>query len=174
MKTYIIHSLLILFSIPLFAQEEPEKEAFKPHEIAVAIGLTHVPVAFKDEEVDKEVYVPTICLDYFYHLKEKWKFGAVIDFELGDYLIDFNRADLSRENAIITAALAGYEVLPRWCILVGPGFEHEKNKDLFVFRLSSEYEFELGNHWALFPSFNYDFKEEFSTWALNVGVSKRL
>lgn len=174
MKNHILYCLLILFTVPLFAQEETEKEEFRPHEIAIAIGLTHIPTAFKEEEVEKEVYVPTICLDYFYHLEEKWKFGAVIDFELGEYLIDFNREDLSRENAIITAALAGYEVLPRWCILAGPGFEHEKNKDLFIFRASTEYEFELGNHWALFPSFNYDFKEEFSTWALNIGVSKRL
>lgn len=174
MKKSTLYFLFILFSVHLFAQEEPEKEAIKRHEIAFAIGLTHIPIAFKEEEVDKEVYVPTICLDYFYHLEEKWKFGAVIDFELGDYLIDFSREDLSRERAIITIALAGYEILPRWCILAGPGFEHEKNKDLFVFRLSSEYEFELGNHWALFPSFNYDFKEEFKTWALNIGVSKRL
>ena len=174
MKKHILYCLVILFTLPLFAQEETEKEAFRPHEIAFAIGLTHIPEAFEETDTEKVVYVPTICLDYFYHLEEKWKFGAVIDFELGEYLINFNREDLSRENAIITAALAGYEVLPRWSLLAGPGFEHEKNKDLFIFRVSSEYEFELGNHWALFPSFNYDFKEEFSTWALNIGISKRL
>ena len=169
----ILYILLFVCSFHLMAKE-PEKEEFKRHEIAIAIGLTHIPEAFEEGNTEKVVYVPTICLDYFYHPKEKWKFGGVVDFELGEYLINFNREDLSRENAILIAALAGYEVLPRWSILLGPGFEHEKNKNLFIFRASTEYEFELGNDWALFPSFNYDFKEEFSTWALNIGVSKRL
>ena len=52
--------------------------------------------------------------------------------------------------------------------------EFEKHKNLFVLRASTEYEFELGESWALFPSFNYDFKEEYSTWSINIGVSKRL
>ena len=73
----------------------------------------------------------------------------------------------------MTVALAGYEIAPRWGFLFGPGWEFEKNKNLFIFRVSTEYEFEIGHDWGLFSSLNYDFKEEYSTWAFSVGVSKR-
>jgi hypothetical protein len=61
-------------------------------------------------------------------------------------------------------------------LLVGPGIKFEKNKNLFIFRAGTEYEFELGNDWGLFPSFNFDFefKEKYSTWALIFIVSNRL
>jgi len=173
MKKSIIYCLFILFSLHVIAQEPEEKENSKPHKIAFVIGLTHIPEAFVEDHLEKEVYVPTLGLDYFYQLNEKWKLGYALDLELGEYVVDFNRENLSRENAIVTAALIGYEILPRWSILVGPGFEHEKNKNLFIFRASTEYEFELGNDWGLFPTFNYDFKKEYSTWALSIGISKR-
>ena len=53
-------------------------------------------------------------------------------------------------------------------------FIWKKNKNLFILRVSTEYEFELGNDWGLFPAINYDFKKEYSTWAINLGISKRL
>jgi hypothetical protein len=162
-----------MFSLPLLAQEDEEKEISKPHKLAVVLGLTHIPEAFENGLKEKAVYVPTIGLDYFYIIKEKWKLGVALDLELGNYLVDFNREDLSRENAIVTVALAGYEILPRWGILFGPGIEFEKNKNLFILRAGTEYEIETGNNWSLFPSFNYDFKSEYSTWNLSVGVSKR-
>jgi len=141
------------------AQESDKEEVSKPHKIAFVLGYTHIPKAFEDDHEEKAVYVPTLGLDYFYQLSEKWKLGSAVDLELGNYLVGFNREPLSRENAIVTVALAGYEIAPRWGILFGPGWEFEKNKNLFIFRVSAEYEFETGNDWDLFPSFNYDFKE---------------
>jgi hypothetical protein len=158
MKKYTLICLLILSSTHLLAQEV-EKEESKRHKFAFVIGLTHIPEAFEEGHLEKAVYVPTIGLDYFYQLKEKWKLGYALDLELGSYVVNFNREDLSRKNAVVTAVLAGYEILPRWSILAGPGVEFEKNKTLFIFRAATEYEFELANDWGLFPSFNYDFKE---------------
>jgi hypothetical protein len=100
--------------------------------------------------------------------------GVALDLELGNYLVRFNRQDLAREKAIVTAALVGYEIAPRWGILVGPGIEFEKSKNLFILHSSVEYEFELGDNWGLFPSINYDFKEEYNTFSVNIGISKRL
>jgi len=154
--------------------QESDKEEAKPHKIALVLGVTHIPDAFEEGQFEKAVYVPTIGMDYFYQLDEKWKLGLAIDLELGNYLVDFNREPLSRENALVTVTLAGFEILSGWGILVGPGMEFEKNKNLFIFRIGTEYEFELGNDWGLFPSLNYDFKKEYSTWDFSIGLSKRL
>lgn len=176
-KNSILLGLTLCLTVVSYAQEtnkEDVKEESKPHKIAFTLGLTHIPEAFEEGKTEKAVFVPTIGLDYFYQLNEKWNLGIALDLELGNYVVDFNQEDLSRDNAFIAVALAGYEILPRWEILMGPGIEFEKNENLLIFRLCTEYEFELGNDWGLFPSFSYDFKERYSTWALSLGISKRL
>ena len=140
----MLYVLFMLSAVYAMAQES-DKEAIKPHKIALVLGVTHIPDAFEEGQFEKAVYVPTIGLDYFYQLDEKWKFGLAVDLELGNYLVDFNRAPLARENALLTAALVGFEIVPGWGIVAGPGMEFEKNKNLFIFRYGTEYEFELGN-----------------------------
>lgn len=174
MKKNVLFSLLILFSVHLMAQETEVKEESKPHKIALTFGLTHIPEAFEHGHLEKEVYVPTLGLDYFYQLNEKWNLGVALDLELGVYVVDINSDHVSRENAFLAVALAGYEILPHWGILAGPGIEFEKNINLFIFRTCTEYAFDLGNDWVLFPAFTYDFKEKYSTWALSLGISKHL
>ena len=174
MKKYTLICLFILFSTHVLAQETEVKEEFKPHKIALTFGLTHIPEAFEHGHLEKEVYVPTIGLDYFYQLNEKWNLGMALDLELGVYVVDINSDHLSRENAFLAVALAGYEILPRWGIGLGPGIEFEKNKTLFILRAVTEYAFDLGNDWGLFPAFTYDFKEKYSTWALSLGISKHI
>ncbi len=171
----IIGIILIAFFLSTvnYAQEK-EAVGGKNHKIAFVFGYTHIPSAFEEGQLEKAVFVPTIGLDYLYQLNEEWSIGLALDLELGNYLVRFNREDLERENAIITAALVGYEIAPRWDIFFGPGLELEKNKNLFIFRAGVEYELDLGQNWGLFPSINYDFKQEYSTWSINIGLSKRL
>jgi hypothetical protein len=170
--------LLLAFFLALgsYAQEgqETELEEDRIHKIAVVFGYTHIPSAFEAGHESKSVFVPTIGLDYFMQFAKGWKVGAVLDLELNNYLVDFNREALEREKALVTGVLVGYEFAHRWSFLLGPGIEFEKTKNLFLLRASAEYEFELGEYWGLFPSVNYDFKQEYSTWSVNIGVSKRL
>ncbi len=174
MKKNIAILLLALFlAIGSYAQENEEKaNEEKVHKVALVFGYTYIPGALEDGKQSESVYAPTIGLDYFFRFSEKWKIGAVMDLEFATYRIEFESDELERENALVTGILIGYEVVDRWSVLLGPGVEFEKNKNLFILRASSEYEFELGNNWGLFPSFNYDFKKEYSTWSINVGISK--
>ena len=48
MKKGSLVCLFILFSFHLMGQE-PKKEEFKRHEIAIAFGLTHIPEAFEED-----------------------------------------------------------------------------------------------------------------------------
>lgn len=172
--TLLILAFLLTFTS--FAQEENEEEENegKIHKVALVFGYTHIPSAFEDGQKEESVFVPTIGLDYFMQFAKGWKIGVVFDLELSNYVVDFNRENLERENALVTGILVGYEFRNRWSVLLGPGIEFEENKNLFIFRASVEYEFELGEYWGLFPSVNYDFKEEYSTWSVNIGISKRL
>jgi hypothetical protein len=177
MKKHILLILLCLLStFTCFAQKENEEEENegKPQKLSVSIGVTHIPSAFEDGKENKSVFVPTIGIDYFYRFKERWAIGAVLDFELANYVVDFGRDELKREKALVTAIMVGYEFAKNWGLAVGPGVEFEKNKNLFVLRAGVEHEFKLDENWGLFPSINFDFKEEYSTWSLNIGVSRRL
>ncbi len=175
-KTILFLGFFILFCTNSYSQEneEEEQQEGKIHKVALVFGYTHIPSAFEDGETSKSVFVPTLGLDYFMQLAKGWKIGAVFDLELNNYLVNFNKEELEREKALVTGVLVGYEFAERWSFLLGPGIEFEKNKNLFIIRASAEYEFELGEDWGLFPSFNYDFKKEYSSWSINIGISKRL
>ncbi len=175
-KTILFLGFFILFCTSSYSQEteEEEEQNGKIHKVAFVFGYTHIPSAFEEGETSESVFVPTIGLDYFMQFNEKWKIGAVFDLELNNYLVNFKREELKREKALVTGILVGYEFADRWSFLLGPGIEFEKNQNLFILRASAEYEFELGKNWGLFPSINYDFKEEYSSWSINIGISKRL
>lgn len=173
-KYLAIVLIVILYCNCSYAQEhENVKNKDKIHKVALVFGYTHIPSAFEEGDENRSVFVPTIGIDYFVQFPKGWKLGAVVDLELGNYLVNFNRDDLERERALITGILIGYEFETRWSFSLGPAIEFEKNKNLFVLRSSLEYEFELDEDWGLFPAINYDFKEEYSTWSINLGISKR-
>jgi hypothetical protein len=174
MKKLLSLISVIFLGAVINAQEEFTSESGRIHKIAVVMGLTHIPSAIEDGKKSEAVFVPTIGVDYFLQFKEEWKVGLVLDYELANYLVEFNREPLERERAIIAGVLVGYEFANRWSVLLGSGIEFEKHKNILILRTSVEYEFELGKDWGLFPSLNYDFKQEYSTWSLNIGVSKRL
>ena len=185
MKKWIFFVFSLLVWVGLAAQHTEEKQAEQKHEqhahegehskykLALATGYTHIPSAFEDGKEEEDVFVPSIGLDFFYFINEKWSLGVVADLELAEYLVDFGRENLDRERAFILAILSGYELAPGWAVLTGAGMEFEKHKNLLVVRLGTEYEFHLGQGWNLGPSLFFDFKEEFSTWTLGVMVGKR-
>jgi len=174
-KKIILSVLTLCMVVASYAQEDnkEEPEGIKRHKLALVFGYTHIPAAFIDGHSKSSVYAPTIGFDYFYTFANRWSIGGVIDLEFANYIVDFNKEELERERPVVTGIFVGYELAPRWGFLFGPGVEFEKNKDIFIIRASTEYEFELGKDWGLFPSINYDFKKEYSTWAINIGFSKR-
>lgn len=173
-KRFILPIVLLLNLFTALAQEESnDMEVEKKHSLAFVFSYTHIPEAREDGSVENVVFVPTIGLDYFYQFSEKWLLGAVFDLELSEYEVDFEEEEISRETALILGVVVGYEILPAWAIMIGPGIEFEKNKNLLVLRISTEYGFELGNNWELIPNFTYDFKQEYGSYALGVGIKKR-
>jgi len=171
---YLMPILIFIICFGVQAQEEEFEESGRIHKVALVLGMTHVPSTIEEGGESSEEFVPTLGLDYFLQFKKGWKVGLVVDYEFANYIVKFGREDLNREGALVTGILLGYEFANRWSVLLGPGVEFEKNKNIAILRTSVEYEFELGENWGLFPSVNYDFKQEYSTWSLNVGISTRL
>lgn len=155
------------------AQEEEMEEEKGEFGLGLVLGYTYIPQARTEEGMTETEYLPTIGLDFYYYPAERWKFGLVIDLELNKYEVDFEGERLPRENAVVTGLVAGYELFPRFGLILGPGIEFERNKNLFILRLGIEYAFFLGNNWELFPALNYDFKEDFDTYSLGIGIGKR-
>lgn len=170
-KTILTLLLILMFITSLGAQEIEEEKEIK-HNVALVFGITHIPKTISEGETLNSQNLPTIGADYFYHFSQKWRLGVVIDVELGKYEVEFNDENLKREIAVVTGVVAGYKILKEWSILAGPGIEFERNKNLFILRVNTEYEFELGKNWGLFPSVGYDFKKEYGTYSLGIGVSK--
>jgi len=165
--------VIIFLSFNIYAQEEIENNEEPKNQLTFVFGYTHIPDAYEEGKLNESVFVPTIGIDYIRELNEKWFVGVVLDLELGNYLVEFNKEELERDSAFIVGALAGYEVVENWSLMAGPAIEFEKNKSLFVFRAGTEYRFELENNWGILPSLNYDFKEEYSTWSINIGITKK-
>ncbi len=173
-KKYGILVTILLLWMGLNAQEESETESGLKHQLALLVGYTHIPSGFEEGKKTDALFVPTVGVDYFILFKEKWKLGLVVDYEFAKYLVNFKENELERDRALIIGILAGYEFAEGWSLLAGPGVEFEKNKNLVIFRSSIDYVFDLGNEWGLFPAFSYDFKQEYSSWSVTVGVSKTL
>ncbi|MDO6760736.1 hypothetical protein Q4566_11040 [Tamlana sp. 2_MG-2023] len=166
--------VFFFFLVKLSAQENSEFEVSEEkNQINFVIGYTHIPSAFENGKMEDPVFVPTIGIDYFRKLNEKWVLGAILDLELADYLVEFNRGDLERNKAFLIGAVAGYELSEKWSIMAGPAIEFEDHKNLFVMRLAVEYKIDIGNSWLLLPALNYDFKEEYSSWGLSFGLGKK-
>lgn len=172
MKFASLTILLFLFCITQIQAQEMGEEEETKHKLVLLFGWTHIPEAIEHGEVLNSDNVPTIGVDYYYKFNSKWQTGVVVDVELGKYAVDFGSEEITRENAIVTGVVAGYTLLKGWSVFAGPGVEFERNKNLFIIRASTEYEFELGKNWGLAPAFSYDFKKEFGTYALGVGLSK--
>ncbi len=177
----IIVLLILIITNPLYGQEHEalendhgaEHQEFKRHSVLLEFGYTHIPDGFEEVEGDQVIWVPTFGLAYGYHFNHKWGVGLTVNLETAKYLIKFNDEDLTRENVLIIAAVATYELLPNWGVFVGPGIEIEQHHNFAVFRFGTEYIFPLKKNWIITPILTFDHKVEYTSWELSVGIGKR-
>jgi len=170
--------LFILAScIELSAQEESEnkhsenKHSEHKHLVASSIGYTYIPKAGTlESNKAKGFFVPSIGLDYFYLLNEKWEIGVMADLELDHYLI-INK-ELERENALITVVIGQYKPVPQWSFLAGGGAEFEHHENLALFRVGIARYFYLNNNWILGVPLIFDYKKGYDTWSLAIAIGK--
>jgi hypothetical protein len=187
MKNQIKQTLLlisVLFINIVIAQEENNAEShtnktqdehheFKKHSLVFELGYTHIPDGYEDEAGDHDIWVPTLGIAYTYYFNHKWGAGLTVNMETDSYLIEFNKAELHRENVFIIAALAKYEIVPNWGVFLGPGIEIEEHHNFGVIRIGTEYAIPLKKNWMLSPILTFDHKTEYTSWEIAVGIGKK-
>ena len=146
---------------------------FKKHRVALEFGYVHVPDAYEEEPGDQSVFIPSIGIEYLYRFNHKWGAALTANMETGNYLIEFNREDLARENVAIIAAVAVFEIMPHWGVFTGPGIEIEKHHNFFVWRVGTDYQVPLGNNWDITPVFSFDHKDAYTSWELMISIGKQ-
>lgn len=146
---------------------------FLKHSLALEFGYTYIPEGFSHVEGDEAIFVPTWGLAYSYRFNHKWGFSLMANVETGKYLISVNREDIPRENVFIFTTVATYELAPNWGLFFGPGIELESNKNFPVFRIGTEYGFELNNNWKLAPMLTFDYKIDYTSLELAIALAKR-
>jgi hypothetical protein len=155
----------------IYAQEEASTHHEEKHLIALSLGYTHIPKGAESHHAEATgVFVPSIGLDYFFRIHKRWEIGMMVDAEFGEYIIVHK--ELNRENAILFAGVGAFKITNHWSVFGGAGIEIEKNENLAVLRLGTDYSFSLGKGWLVAPSFIYDLKEGYDTWSISLGIGK--
>ncbi len=178
----IVTLALFIFLITthfILAQEgvNEEEELEGKNRIGFILEATFIPEASSGEHSEesngdsKGKVVPTIGLDYIRTLNHRWEVGFSAELELESYFIVDK--ELNRENPLILVAFAVYRLVGSWFVYGGGGIELEKNKNLAVLRLGTEYNFILGNGWDISPTLTFDHKVELNSFALGVSIGKR-
>jgi hypothetical protein len=178
----LISIVIIIFCLPFigFTQDHQEERGdhqamsheFLHHRLSAGFGYTYVPKGVDESSEEEGIFVPTLSVEYFYKFSHKWSAGLMVDLELSQYVIPFLDDFLERNKALIIGAVGLYEPIIYWGIFAGAGIEIENHHNFAVIRAGTDYEFQLGNNWDISPSLAFDFKEEYTSWSLMVGVGK--
>lgn len=178
----VLFALLFLQSNTVFSQEEHvEKEdvqheehaILKKHSLFLEFGYTHVPEGYEVIEGDQEIWVPTFGLAYLYYFNHKWSAGVTVNMETESYFISYNNEELKRENVLIIALVAKYEILKNWGVFIGPGIEIEEHHNFAILKFGTEYNIPLKKNWFVAPVLTFDHKTEYTSWELAFGIGKR-
>ncbi|KXX68627.1 transporter [Flammeovirga sp. SJP92] len=172
MKKLALFFITCLTCLSVFAQHPEEAGHDKKQFISITIAQTFIPKGANMDNLNhKGHFVPGIGFDYLYRVKPKLEVGVMLDFELGRYIIP-HKDDLVRDHAFVVAGVLAYSITPHWNVFGGGGIELEKHHNLGVFRLGTEYNFEIGKHWSIPVGLFYDIKEGYDTFSLSVGIGK--
>ena len=173
MKSKFIVIIFLFGLVPILHAQETEETKGKEAKnlITFSFGYTFVPKATSIGGTEPNgIFVPSVGLDYFRKVAKRWEVGVMIDLELADYVI-FEK-NLERERALVIAAVATFMLTENINFFAGAGAELERNHNLFVMRLGTEYAFRFNKGWTLAPGFFYDIKEGYDTWSLALAFGK--
>ncbi len=169
MRKMNIVVLLLLMASMSMGQETEEKE-FK-NLFTIAFGYTYVPEGSAEGSLEADgVLIPAIGLDYFRRIHPKWEIGTMIDLELGEYIIA--KRHLNRQNALVIAGIAAYNLTDHLTFYGGGGIELEKHENLWIGRLGGEYGYKFGRDWVIATGFFYDLKKGYDSWSFSVAFGK--
>ncbi len=174
MKKIILLIFVVVSQCSLVVAQETEPKEFKPKiRGAIMMANTHVPNA---TEGGKEVTVIPgwgFDVDYFFH--SRWSFALQGDIKLQSFEVEDGNVLLERTNPVALATVIHYHALRHWSFYIGPGYEFEKHKNLFIIKAGSEYSFEITENFEIALNLMFEDKQEiYDAWTFGIAFNKKL
>ena len=178
MQYGFLHTLFtlqfLLINIVLIGQNQDEtKPAHQPKiRGAIMMANSHVPKAI--EGSINGVIIPTwgFDIDYFFH--PRWSLALQSDIKLQSFEVEDNNVLLKRTNPIALIPVIHMHVVRHWSFYTGIGYELETHKNLLLWRLGTEYSFEISENFEIALNLMYENKQEvYDTWTFGIAFNKR-
>jgi hypothetical protein len=172
-KTSLILSILLIIGSTVFAQEEASKPHKQKIRAAILMANSHVPNSVNG---DKKIFlIPTwgFDVDYFFH--PKWSVALQGDVKVQSFEVEDEGVLLERSFPVTIAGVIHFHALRHWSFFAGPGYELEKNENLFLVKLGTEYSFEITEDFEIALNLAYENKEEvYNSWTFGVSLNKKI
>lgn len=112
-------------------------------------------------------------VDYYFH--PRWSVAIQGDIKIQSFEVEDGQALLERSNPFAIAGVIHYHALRHWSFYVGPGYEFESHKNLFLVKAGTEYSFEITEDFEIALNLIYANKEEiYDGWTFGVAFNRKL
>lgn len=167
--------VLILTCLSLLTNaQESEKKAFKPKiRGAIMMANSHVPTATEGGKTVTVIPTWGFDVDYFFH--PRWSVALQGDIKIQSFEVEDGHTSLTRTNPVALAGVIHYHALRHWSFYLGPGYEFESHRNLFMVKAGTEYGFEITENFEIALNLSYENKEEvYDTWTFGIAFNKKL
>jgi hypothetical protein len=174
LKSSIFLAPLMILAQAIYAQETPKESSGQQLRGAVMMAYSHIPQAFEGDK--KVAIIPTWGFDIGYHFNPNWAVYAQADLKMQSFEVEDNQQVVLTRNYPFSVAVVGqFEVLDRWAVFVGPGIELERTKNLWIFKIGTEYNFEMTEKLEIGVGLIYENRQElYDGWTFGVTFNYRL
>ena len=172
MQFFIVLVLIGLCSVSI--AQEGEKKAFKPKiRGAIMMANSHVPTATEGGKTVTVIPTWGFDVDYFFH--PRWSVALQGDIKIQSFEVEDGHTSLTRTNPVALASVIHYHALRHWSFYLGPGYEFESHRNLFMVKAGTEYGFEITENFEIALNLSYENKEEvYDTWTFGIAFNKKL
>lgn len=156
------------------AQNSEEKVDLPQLRGAVIMGYSHIPQAFEGEKT--VAVIPSWGLDVDYVFHHKWAVAFQTDIKLQSFEVEDRDQVVLVRNYPISISIAGvYSLMPHWRLFFGPGIEYEQSRNLWIFKLGTEYAFEISERFEIGVGLMYENRQDlYDGWTFGVSFNTRL
>jgi hypothetical protein len=165
--------LIVAFCVVNFCFGQHEEKR-RVHYVTGVFGFSFIPKAIESDKLNDILIVPTIGLNYDYHLNHRWSLGAHIDVILQQYEVERHDGDLFLERAFPVSAnlVGGYHFIPQWMILAGGGMEFERDESFTMATLGIDYAFDIHEKWDTNVNAIFDYRfNAYSSFLIGISFS---
>lgn len=168
-RTLIVIALVLVHTIPLYAQHEheAEKHELKYHNLfTLFAGNTLIkPSGFN---------LPTVGIEYVREINHFFGIGIMAEAELGNHIVKINEdngnvIEVDRTGAILLIPGVFANVYKGLIVSVGYGVEFESTENLALLKVSLEYALYMKNErFIVLPTVSWDRTRRFDGWVYGV------